>query len=156
MRRRGPFPKTGRVVRRRSETTCRTLDRFNRTRSGLPERKAGEFQIKERRPTPAPGRAATAHLIQMSLCADRSGLPVRERNLILPSVAPIRKDGRTSPYPAFGPRLAVRSLAGFSSAFPRVLLSGCLRQQGFGLAISRLPKARAGGAWLPVSKRSQP
>ena len=74
-----------------------------------------------------------------------------------------------------GPRTAVRVLAGLSSAFPRPSLDRSAGQagrprgtlfrsccpgaegiRGFGLAISRLLKVLAGGAWLPASGRSRP
>jgi len=73
------FPKTGLVVRRRSEATCRTPGRFNRTRSGLPERKAGggfrRIPNQERQPFRAPGRAATAYFQMVLVRVCPVGVP---------------------------------------------------------------------------------
>jgi len=97
------------VVRRRSETTCRTPGRFNRTRSGLPERKPGggfrRIPNRKRRPFRVPGRAATAQFRKGLVRVCPVGVfPVRVRYRFLPSVAPIQKSRRNSTDLAYGPR----------------------------------------------------
>jgi len=97
------FPKTSLVVRRRSETTCRTLGRFNRTRSSLPERKYRKRVPANSKRRTALGRAATDS-IRRDLVREPVGFTCPEALPFSAVGCADPKKRRNSSNPAFWPR----------------------------------------------------